>query len=69
LTPEELIERMSELELTVPDVAILAKTTRRAVEKWRAGLHPVPQTLVLLLDALKDGKIDMEWLAERIAAR
>lgn len=67
MTPEELIDRMTALELTVADVAILAKTTRRAVEKWRAGIHPVPQSLVLVLDALQEGKIDMEWLAKKIS--
>lgn len=69
MTKEELIERMGELELTITDVALVAGTSRRAVEKWRSGMHPVPRAVSLILDAMHDEKIDADWLLEWLSAR
>lgn len=62
MTRDELIQRMTDLQLSITDVALVAGTTRRAVEKWRSGMHPVPRTVCLVLDAMRDDKIDGDWL-------
>lgn len=65
----ELIERMNELQLSITDVALVAGTSRRAVEKWRSGMHPVPAPICLILDAMKDDKIDGDWLMDWLMNR
>lgn len=65
----ELVDRMNALQLSITDVALVAGTTRRAVEKWRSGQHPVPRTVCLVLDAMRDDKIDGDWLMDWLIDR
>ena len=69
MTNGELIARMTELDLSITDVALVGGTSRRAVEKWRSGQHPVPRTIALILDAMQDGKIDGDWLIDWLSQR
>ena len=64
MTIDELNARMAQLELTVADMALIAGTTRRAVEKWRAGVHPVPRTVAIILDAMAAGQLSPDWLMD-----
>ena len=66
MTKEQFIVLMDRLNLTTVDVADLAGTSRRAVEKWRSGKHPVPQLIVLLLLALVEDKISFDWIGEHL---
>ena len=59
-------EVMQRLGLTVRDVALIAGFTTRAVELWRAESHRTPRAVLLLLAALEDGKIDIDWLAQQL---
>jgi hypothetical protein len=58
--------QMIRLGLTVRDAALLTGSTTRTVELWRAGSRPAPQAVLLLLTALEDGKIDIDWLAQKL---
>ena len=69
MTSGELIARMTELDLSITDIALVGGTSRRAVEKWRSGQHPVPRAIALILDAMLDGKIDGDWLIEWLSVR
>ena len=69
MTNGELIARMTELDLSITDVALVGGTSRRAVEKWRSGEHPVPRAIALILDAMQDGKIDGDWLINWLSER
>jgi transcriptional regulator with XRE-family HTH domain len=64
LNAEKLRLQMNTLKITVADVALISGTTRRAVEKWRSGEHPPPKLLDLILTALIEQKIDLEWVAD-----
>jgi transcriptional regulator with XRE-family HTH domain len=66
MTKEQFIVLMDRLDLSTIDVADLAATSRRAVEKWRSGHHPVPQLAVLLLLALLEEKITFDWIGEKL---
>lgn len=64
MNAEKLRLQMDTLKITVADVALISGTTRRAVEKWRSGEHPPPKLLDLILTALIEQKIDLEWVAD-----
>ena len=64
MNAEKLRLQMNTLKITVADVALISGTTRRAVEKWRSGEHPPPKLLDLILTALIEQKIDLEWVAD-----
>jgi hypothetical protein len=67
MTIDELNARMAELELTVADLALIAGTTRRAVEKWRSGMHPVPRMTAIILDAMAANQLSPDWLMDWLA--
>jgi hypothetical protein len=54
--------------LTVRDVALLTGSTTRMVEYWRAGRWPAPRAVELILAALDEGRIDIDWLAKKLEA-
>jgi hypothetical protein len=58
--------QMIRLGLTVRDAALLTGSTTRTVELWRAGSNPTPRAVTLLLNALEQGKIDIDWLAQQL---
>jgi len=57
---------MQRQRLTVADVALLTGSTTRMVEYWRAGRWPPPKAVMLILIALEQGKIDIDWLAQQL---
>jgi len=63
LNAEKLRLQMDTLKITVADVALISGTTRRAVEKWRSGEHPPPKLLDLILTALIEQKISIDWIS------
>jgi len=52
--------------LTVRDLALLTGSTTRMVEYWRAGRWPPPRAVELILAALDEGRIDIDWLAKKL---
>jgi len=66
LNGDQLRQRMQDAGLTVADIASICGTTRRAVEKWRSGEHPCPRLLMLILTALDQNKIDVDWIVDVI---
>jgi lipopolysaccharide biosynthesis regulator YciM len=66
LNAEKLRLQMDTLKITVGDVAIISGTTRRAVEKWRSGEHHPPRLLGIVLTALIENKIDIDWIAHQL---
>jgi transcriptional regulator with XRE-family HTH domain len=69
MTPEKLKTAMIKLDFTTHDVSILMGVTRRAVQLWLTGQNPIPQSCVLVLMALLDDKVTLEWLVDQIAPR
>lgn len=66
MTPDHLKNTMGELDFTTADVAVLMGVTRRTVQLWLTGKSPVPQSSAILLDAILEGFVTIEWVEDRI---
>jgi hypothetical protein len=66
MTPAAFRELTSDLGFTTGDVAVLMGVTRRTPQLWLAGHSPIPQSVAILLRAIKDGLIPLEWVEDRI---
>ena len=66
MTPTAFRELTKDLGFTTGDVAVLMGTTRRTPQLWLSGHSPIPQSVAILLRAIKDGLLPLEWVEDRI---
>ena len=66
MTPAAFRELTKELGFTTGDVAVLMGVTRRTPQLWLSGHSPIPQSVAILLQAIKDGLLPLEWVEDRI---
>lgn len=66
MTPDKLKEVMAALDFNTGDVAIITGNTRRAVQLWLSGVNPVPLSAALVLEAVLEGLLPLEWVEEKI---
>ena len=66
MTPQQLKNVMEALGFNTGDVAILMGVTRRTPQLWLAGASPVPQSAAILLEAIKEGLVTIEWVEDKI---
>ena len=66
MTPNDLKILMQTLGFTSGDVAVLMGVTQRAVQMWLSGSSPVPQSVAILLQAVENGLLPLEWIEDRI---
>ena len=66
MTPAAFKELTKDLGFTTGDVAILMGVTRRTPQLWLSGHSPIPQSVAILLRAIKDGLIPLDWVEDRI---
>ena len=66
MTPAAFKELTKDLGFTTGDVAVLMGVTRRTPQLWLTGQSPIPQSVAILLRAIKDGLIPLEWVEDRI---
>ena len=66
MTPAAFRELTKDLGFTTGDVAVLMGVTRRTPQLWLSGHSPIPQSAALLLEAIRDGLIPLEWVEDRI---
>ena len=59
----------AEVGLSTADVASIAGVTSRAVYHWQSGKIAPPQSLILLLQAMVQGKFTREWIDDRLATQ
>ena len=52
--------------LTVADVSLLTGSSARMVNYWKSGEWPTPRLLNLILIALDEGKININWLIAKL---
>lgn len=52
--------------LTVADLSLLTGSSTRMVEYWRSGRWPPPQWLTIILAAMDDGLITIDWLVAKL---
>ena len=55
--------------LSTTDVASIAGVTTRAVYHWQSGKTAPPQSLLLLLQAIMQGKVTREWIDDQLATQ
>ena len=58
---------VAEVGLSTADVASIAGVTTRAVYHWQSGKIAPPQSLILLLQAMVQGKVTREWIDDWLA--
>ena len=66
MTPTAFKELINDLDFSTGDVAVLMGVTRRTPQLWLSGHSPIPQSVAILLRAIKDGLIPLEWVEDRI---
>jgi transcriptional regulator with XRE-family HTH domain len=66
MTPDQLKEIMAKLDFTSADVAIVMGVTRRTVQLWLSGSSPVPTAVDIVLHAIFEGLLSIEWVEERL---
>lgn len=59
----------AEVGLSTADVAFIAGVTSRAVYHWQSGKIAPPQSLILLLQAMVQGKVTREWIDDQLATQ
>ena len=60
---------VAEVGLSTTGVASIAGVTSRAVYHWQSGKIAPPQSLLLLLQAMVQGKITREWIDDQLATQ
>ena len=66
MTPDQLKDLMDVLGFTTADVAVLMGVTRRTPQLWLSGHSPIPQSAAILLEAIREGLVTIEWLEDKI---
>lgn len=66
MTPEELQEVMTTHGLLQVDVARICAVTPRTVQNWLRGRQQIPKPLALILSALDEGLVDLNWIAAKM---
>jgi hypothetical protein len=52
--------------LTTADIALLTGSSERMIKYWKTGEWPAPKWLLIILAALDDGRIDIDWLIAKL---
>ena len=60
---------VAEIGLSTTGVASIAGVTSRAVYRWQSGKTAPPQSLLLLLQAIMQGKVTREWIDDQLATQ
>lgn len=60
---------VAEIGLSTTGVASIAGVTSRAVYHWQSGKTAPPQSLLLLLQAMVQGKVTREWIDDQLATQ
>lgn len=67
MSPDVFALMTKQLGMTNADVALITGNTIRAVQYWMTGKNPIPQSAYLLLKAMVDGKLDIDWVADEVS--
>jgi DNA-binding transcriptional regulator YiaG len=67
--PNPFNNLVASVGLSTTDVAFIAGVTSRAVYHWQSGKTAPPQSLLLLLQAMVQGKVTREWIDDQLATQ
>lgn len=68
MSPDQLATIMSKFSLLQVDVALICGVTPRTVNNWYHGRQDVPRAVGLILRALDEGLVPIEWVAAHVPA-
>ena len=66
MTPNQLRTVLDKLGITNTDVATIAGVTPRQVNSWLRGVNSIPRSVVLILAALDNGQLSIDWLVKAV---
>jgi transcriptional regulator with XRE-family HTH domain len=66
VTPNQLRTVLDKLGLTNTDVATIAGVTPRQVNSWLRGVNSIPRSIVLILAALDNKQLSIDWLVQAV---
>lgn len=66
MNPETLKSIMTDLEFNTQDLSLLMGVTRRTAQLWASGSSPIPQSVALLLLAMADKQVSLDWMVDQI---
>lgn len=53
---------LDDYKISKARAAEIAGSTTRTVDNWLAGKNPTPRSIVLIMEAVREGKVDLEWI-------
>ena len=68
MTPADLDVVLYRLEISKTDLATIAGVTPRQVNSWSRGVHPIPRSVAILLAALDNEQISIQWVVNFVEA-
>lgn len=66
MTPGQLRIVLDRLQLTNGDIATIAGVTPRQVNSWLRGVNSIPRSVVLILAALDNSELSIDWLVKAV---
>ena len=66
MTTNQLRTVLDKLGITNTDVATIAGVTPRQVNSWLRGVNSIPRSVVLILAALDNGQLPIDWLVKAV---
>jgi transcriptional regulator with XRE-family HTH domain len=66
VTPNQLRIVLDKLGITNTDVATIAGVTPRQVNSWLRGVNGIPRSVVLILAALDNKQLSIDWLVQAV---
>ena len=64
MSPDQLATIMTKFGLLQIDMALICGVTPRTVNNWYHGRQPMPRPVTLILTALDEGLVPIEWIAK-----
>ena len=68
MTPDDLEIVLYRLAVSKTDLATIVGVTPRQVNSWCRGVHPIPRSVAILLAALDNQKLSIEWVVDFVEA-
>lgn len=62
MTPDELTIALNRIGISNTDFATIAGVTPRQVNSWLRGVHAVPRSVSIILAAIDNGLLGLDWI-------
>lgn len=68
MTPNDLNLILTRLNISKTDLSIIVGVTPRQVNSWSRGVHAIPRSVAVLLGAIDNKKISLDWVVSFVEA-